>query len=281
MNKFKIWAFLIGIGFSFTVYTFYFTDFKAIEKITKPISENELTKNHDSIPIGLVKLKSSYPEFIHSTDKNSIVWKDGTKMIYDIPEVDTAINFENLLNTADLKDQMEMIYPKGTKYPIPFTDFDPGRIRNEAFFKKIYGSTQNQVAKNLVTIIWLPKTVVKKLSVTKINDVDKKLVAISDELEKHPELLKYIDNPGGAFYWRKIAGTERLSMHSFGIAIDLNVKYSDYWKWDAVKGTGKLAYKNRIPLKIVEIFEKYGFIWGGKWYHYDTMHFEYRPELLI
>ncbi|MDD5211432.1 MAG: M15 family metallopeptidase, partial [Sulfuricurvum sp.] len=25
---------------------------------------------------------------------------------------------------------------------------------------------------------------------------------------------------------------------------------------------------------------KYGFIWGGRWYHYDTMHFEYRPELL-
>ncbi|MDP3291618.1 MAG: M15 family metallopeptidase, partial [Sulfuricurvum sp.] len=24
----------------------------------------------------------------------------------------------------------------------------------------------------------------------------------------------------------------------------------------------------------------HGFIWGGRWYHYDTMHFEYRPELL-
>jgi hypothetical protein len=29
------------------------------------------------------------------------------------------------------------------------------------------------------------------------------------------------------------------------------------------------------------VFEKHGFIWGGKWYHYDTMHFEYRPELLL
>ena len=34
-------------------------------------------------------------------------------------------------------------------------------------------------------------------------------------------------------------------------------------------------------MEVVEIFEKYGFIWGGKWYHYDTMHFEYRPELLV
>jgi len=32
---------------------------------------------------------------------------------------------------------------------------------------------------------------------------------------------------------------------------------------------------------ILFLFEKYGFIWGGKWFHYDTMHFEYRPELLI
>jgi hypothetical protein len=30
----------------------------------------------------------------------------------------------------------------------------------------------------------------------------------------------------------------------------------------------------------VDIFERHGFIWGGKWGHFDTMHFEYRPELL-
>jgi peptidoglycan LD-endopeptidase CwlK len=40
------------------------------------------------------------------------------------------------------------------------------------------------------------------------------------------------------------------------------------------------AYQNKIPIEIVKIFEANGFIWGGKWWHYDTMHFEYRPELL-
>ncbi len=33
-------------------------------------------------------------------------------------------------------------------------------------------------------------------------------------------------------------------------------------------------------MQIVRIFEKHGFIWNGYWYHFDTMHFEYRPELL-
>jgi hypothetical protein len=32
--------------------------------------------------------------------------------------------------------------------------------------------------------------------------------------------------------------------------------------------------------RLVEIFERHGFIWGGNWSHFDTMHFEYRPELL-
>jgi peptidoglycan LD-endopeptidase CwlK len=45
--------------------------------------------------------------------------------------------------------------------------------------------------------------------------------------------------------------------------------------------SGRLPYKNQIPWDIIHIFESHGFIWGGKWYHYDTMHFEYRPEQLI
>ncbi|MCL2443985.1 MAG: M15 family metallopeptidase [Treponema sp.] len=31
----------------------------------------------------------------------------------------------------------------------------------------------------------------------------------------------------------------------------------------------------------MKTFESQGFIWGGKWQLFDTMHFEYRPEILI
>ena len=48
----------------------------------------------------------------------------------------------------------------------------------------------------------------------------------------------------------------------------------------SLKHPDKLDAGTYDPHKIVEIFERHGFIWGGKWYHYDTMHFEYRPELL-
>lgn len=74
-----------------------------------------------------------------------------------------------------------------------------------------------------------------------------------------------------------------MSVHSFGAAFDINVGFSDYWYNNRNKTNPKahIPFKNRIPLEIVELFEKNGFIWGGRWYHYDTMHFEYRPELLL
>ena len=76
---------------------------------------------------------------------------------------------------------------------------------------------------------------------------------------------------------------DRLSAHSYGIAIDINVKYSNFWLWSNPGKSEKdqIVYKNRIPREIVEIFERHGFISGTRWYHYDTMHFEFRPELLV
>ena len=48
---------------------------------------------------------------------------------------------------------------------------------------------------------------------------------------------------------------------------------------DIVDG-GQRRWTNRFPQVLVDTFESQGFIWGGRWYHFDTMHFEYRPELL-
>jgi hypothetical protein len=106
------------------------------------------------------------------------------------------------------------------------------------------------------------------------------LRAVAAALAGQPDLLPYLQPSAGTFNWRLVAGTQRLSNHSFGIAIDLHVKHAHYWRWSKEFKAGKpLVYQNAIPQRIVQAFEAAGFIWGGKWYHYDTMHFEYRPEL--
>ena len=70
-------------------------------------------------------------------------------------------------------------------------------------------------------------------------------------------------------------------MHAYGAAIDINTEYSAYWRWSKRSKDGHYVWTNQIPEEIVAIFERHGFIWGGRWYHFDTMHFEYRPELLV
>ena len=226
----------------------------------------------------LIKLAKAYPTFIKEISNNKLIFMDNHKINYD----DGIENktFDEMLNNPSLK-KMSIKYIKIDENPnyVPLKNEDAGRIRYELFFKKMYGSNPKEIKKNLTKVIWLPKSSNKTLLVTTINDVHKKLQSISDELELLPKELKsFVNNPAGVTNWRKISNTNRLSTHSFGIAIDINIKKSDYWEWQ--KQDGKLKYKNKIPLEIVKIFEKHGFIWGGRWYHYDTMHFEYRPELL-
>jgi hypothetical protein len=227
----------------------------------------------------LDKLVTSYPDFLASHDENTLVWKDGTAMIFDDGKGEK--DFETRLDHPDLEDEFFTPYPVGRTGIPPAVDIDPGRVRYEPFFAKMYGDCKKgEMTKKMVDVVWLPKHGGKKLKITGVNDVDKKLQAASDELDKLPDtFVKYLTPSGGTYNCRVIAGTDRPSVHGNGIAIDINVAWSDYWR-NHQPVAGKYPYKNRIPWDIVEIFEKHGFIWGGKWYHYDTMHFEYRPELL-
>lgn len=237
----------------------------------------------DTLPIGIRRLLAAYPDHLQGATRNAIIWKDGTVMPYD--DGRETKTFQQLLDQPDLQDQVEgMVYPMGVDYPIPARNQDPGRVRYEPFFFKMYGGTKEEVQKKLTTITFMPKTFNVKLQVTTVNGIDKKMLALSAELDTLKQFHTYLENPGGTFNWRVIAGTTRMSTHSFGMTIDINVKHSNYWRWavsDPVEDSPRtIEYKNRIPLELVKIFEKHGFIWGGKWYHYDTMHFEYRPELI-
>lgn len=223
-----------------------------------------------------IKLGISYKNYLHVKD-NIIYFKDNSTMVFDDKK---DKNLDELLTNADVEDMFKFEYTKG-EICEPIKN-DPGRVRNEEFFKKIYGKTQKEIERNLVEVTWLPNKIGKKLLFNKNNGAALALQKISNELDKlDDEFLPYVENIGGTYNFRKIAGTERLSMHSFGIAMDINVAKSRYWRWDKEeKNQKELNSMHEIPQKIIDIFEKHGFIWGGKWYHYDTMHFEFRPELL-
>jgi hypothetical protein len=66
----------------------------------------------------------------------------------------------------------------------------------------------------------------------------------------------------GCYYPRFIAGTTQPSLHSWGIAFDVNVPGNQ---------RGSVG---EIDREVVRIFKKWGFAWGGDWSWTDPMHFE-------
>ncbi|KKQ26732.1 MAG: hypothetical protein US40_C0001G0081 [Candidatus Roizmanbacteria bacterium GW2011_GWC2_37_13] len=109
--------------------------------------------------------------------------------------------------------------------------------------------------------------------------------AVSDELSKNSVAKNYKINTIGAYVFRcnvNASTSDRndtcsegcvLSAHAFGIAVDIN--------WDE-NCNGCSNYT--MPMEIVDIFEKYGFRWGGRYKSVfgatiDPMHFEYMYDL--
>lgn len=228
----------------------------------------------EMIPAGAQSLIESYPDFIRGYEDGMLLFTDGTSMIYDDGR---KKDFETLLDDSDPEDMFYTRYVQPEDGSAPEYLADAGRSRNEALFKKMYGNSAAAVRKTLVKVPWFGQTV----EFTSVNGASEQLKKVQKELSEHPELKKYLKS-SGTFYWRPVRGAKRLSAHSYGIAFDIGVDHSDYWLWKnpGSKETSRIKYSNRIPHEIVEIFRKHGFIWGGSWYHFDTMHFEYRPEIL-
>lgn len=226
------------------------------------------------IPPGAKALMKAYPDFVKGYRDNKLIMADGSTLVYDDGKEKT---FDQRLNNADPEDMFTI--PYDTNNWAPGYLHDPGRIRCEALYKKMYGASAAAVQRTLVPVKWFGQTV----RFTKVNGAADALRKVAAELAKHPELKKYLKS-SGSFYWRQVRFANRLSAHSFGMTIDIGVNYSDYWGFKTrnhSETTKGIKYYNRFPRTLVQIFEKHGFVWGGRWYHYDTMHFEYRPEYFV
>jgi hypothetical protein len=224
------------------------------------------------------RLADAYPAAISGFDEKALVLKDGERLVLSDGRLDKT--FEELLQAPDIGDMFAFAYPAGTAAKAPAKNFDPGRVRVEKLFRALYGDCRKgQVEPQLRRIAWVPGHGGGSVMITTAQGADKALEAVSKELDQLPaKYAKYLVPSAGTYNCRPIAKTDRMSMHAYGAAIDLNTRHTTYWQWVKPGADGLYKWSNDIPAEIIAVFEKHGFVWGGRWYHFDTMHFEYRPE---
>lgn len=118
-------------------------------------------------------------------------------------------------------------------------------------------------------------------------EIDK--IQLIDDFQGNDELSMENDNTA-CFNYRAISGTNSLSKHSFGLAVDINpfynpeITYSANKEISSIQPDGSNSYAVRssdTPHEIshsdlaYQLFTKYGFKWGGDWKtKKDYQHFE-------
>lgn len=231
-----------------------------------------LASEHSDPEIASVLI--AYPSLRYEADRRALVDGDQEISIAAASDLGPA----EVLEQPTFGDQFRYVYPLQFNMRARETSwFDPGRVRNSDFMSLLYFSDEATARASLVTVEHEPTGA--RFNVTEKRGVACQLQAVLSALgSRHTPLF---ENIGGSFNWRTISGTDRLSVHSYGAAIDLNSRLGAYWRWQGHRPGGVGRFENHFPQDLVLLFERYGFIWGGKWHHYDSMHFEYRPELII
>lgn len=153
----------------------------------------------------------------------------------------------------------------------------------------LWGRTEDQIREHAHSTTFLDRRMfLNDLAVQALREVEGDILSISPA---DPAVASWIDDVAVTYSFinRGIAGTSTRSQHAWGLALDLvPTSYEGrqvYWRWSRV--WNRDAW-HRIPLEqrwsppaaVVETFERHGFVWGGKWAHFDNIHFEYRPEIL-
>lgn len=223
-------------------------------------------------------LELAYPGLSLDRGAGRVITADGQRVPF---QDQTAQGPMGRLRNASIGDQFYYTYPLAFDLSLRRAPFhDPGRLRNDAFFRALWFDQKGDARASLVTVRY-PGPVRARFQMTTKHCVHAQLEAALSEIASAGQFDMFLTKAGGSFNWRVISGTERLSAHSFGIAVDFNTELGGYWRWSGAAPGQAADYTNRFPEALVRAMERRGFIWGGKWHHFDGMHFEYRPELIL
>ena len=126
---------------------------------------------------------------------------------------------------------------------------DPAVVANELKYMTLWDVPSHLELGVIPKKLYCNKLMIEALIKAFTNIIDRKLI----------HELKTWD---GCFNVRKKRGLKSLSLHSWGIAIDINASWNG------------LGQQPTISPELVKCFTDAGFDWGGEWKRKDGMHFQ-------
>lgn len=116
-------------------------------------------------------------------------------------------------------------------------------------------------------LAWEPTTQIKTIRIHRL--CAGSLVSILGTLWAHyGQLQEHVERErmhlfGGTYNFRLMRGATKLSMHSYGCAIDLDPEHNGFG-----------AHQWTMPPSVVAVFKAEGWAWGGDWSKPDPMHLQ-------
>lgn len=248
---------------------------KNVEHITDSNTNQSVDQSHDSNTnqsqdsnMGKSqdhnKDQNNFQNTNKNTDQNEVemfYWKDLNQQIIDKI---TGISY------PAYEDNIQISYNELAYVHVLHYNFDDEICEGEIICNK-------KIADDLIVIF--NELYNQKYQIEKIRLVDE---YNADDMES------MADNNSSAFNYRVISGTDRLSNHSFGLAIDINPLYNPY----VFSRNGKkqvqpynsdeyvdrdATFEHKITHEDLcyRLFTEHGFTWGGDWTNSkDYQHFE-------
>lgn len=192
----------------------------------------------------------------------------------------------SLIRAQDF-DPIFYAYPLSPLHTPPPAGKEP--VHSRDLLEKLFGKTEGEIRNQGVSVEFLNRKVfVNAFCLAALTGVEKEIRALATT---DPEVKAWVENIEIAYSFidKEIAGTPGRSHHAFGMAIDLvPSSYGGkhvYWRWSRVfnrQNWDRIPMEERWspPGSVIRAFENHGFVWGGKWSRFDTIHFEFRPEIL-
>jgi len=190
------------------------------------------------------------------------------KVVFTINEIDEVIY--NRINNMSYKENAHITLDDLRYLELTYWGFDDQRHYGELIVNQLVADEVIEIFKELYDNHYP----IEKMTLVDDYDAD--------------DLKSMAANNTSAFNYRKVAGTNKLSNHSFGLALDINPLQNPYISNNYVSPEGGNEYLDREIYQMgminkedicYQAFTSRGWEWGGDWKSIkDYQHFEKKIE---